>query len=253
MKKCSNCGAEYDSGLLKCPYCEFENTEAAQQIYHEKIDELAEKRQQIRKLPEKLTKRRTKVIFLAAVVFLAVGIVMAMGIRMVHNLLIQKEIETEEKNKKIMEELLAEGDYEGFCQYYEESADSFAVYEKYWEIKEIYYWYQQLVSRLESNREYFHEEDLKEVQTDIVAIAMETYSTLWYRAQDFLDDHKCFGNEEHIREICEMAETCFQEEYRVGDAILEEIKSVEQTEGAASARKFYRRLAEEVVENLWEQ
>lgn len=246
MRKCPNCGAEYDSQLLKCPYCEYENIEAAQENYREKIEELVEEREEIKNLPKKVAAKRTKIIFACVAVFLVVIILGLVGVEVYQKTSKKYQAKKEQENKEIMESYLANKDYATFYSFYQGLDYAYLVYNKYDEISTIYYWYECIESDFELQFKDYNKGN-KESHITWVALAMNEYGNMIRRADEYLNDNYRYGNEEHIQNICEMATARLKEMYRIDDAMIEEILAVEKERGADSAA--YNELAEKVVEN----
>lgn len=247
MKKCTNCGAEYDSELLKCPYCEFENTEVAQENYREKIEELIEEREEIRKLPKKVTAKRTKIVF-SAVAFMLLAVIFIMVLmEATQKMRKEQQVEQEQHNKDIMERYLNNKDYAQFYSYYQSLDYAYMVYNKYDEISTVYYWYECMESDFEYQFTGYNAGN-KDVHVTWVALALNEYCTMLKWADEYLNDNYRYGNEEHIQAICDMATERLKEMYQMDDAMIEAVLAVEKQRGEDST--VYNEIAEDVVENF---
>ena len=58
--RCSNCGAEYESDLAKCPYCDYINVNVAEKEYMQKLDKIKADLEEVKNEPAKALKKGFK-------------------------------------------------------------------------------------------------------------------------------------------------------------------------------------------------
>lgn len=72
---CPNCGALIPADAVICPYCQFENEDLARKAEEAGINELVQKHNdEVQKLPKKLVKKNTKLLF-AVIVVLVLSVI----------------------------------------------------------------------------------------------------------------------------------------------------------------------------------
>lgn len=245
MKKCINCGADFDSDLLNCPYCGYENVEAAQEAYHDKIEELVEAREEIHELPQKVTKKRTKIVAVVLVLLMVAAFLTAGVLAIKTKLQMRDEIKSEQENKQVMEEYLAKGDYKGLYNYLQDVEYSYTAYGKYIEVVDVYYRYEWFEGQIDFKDEYFWKVT-DDIKFDIIRDLLSDFNDVYVHADEQLNNNERYGNDKHIEAICDMAKTRFMEEVPVDEKMVERI--ISQADGES-----YDKIAEEILKAVLEE
>lgn len=191
MKICQNCGARYEDEQTVCPYCGAEDRKLSNRQYREKINRLRKQRQDIRSLPKMIPRKAVKVLgigVLAAVAMFA----LALGVLLiVQNIRKSGAQRLEEKNIALMEEYLQNGQFQELYDFYKELPYTYARYDKYKEVADVYYFYTVLERDLD-----WHQQDQRELLKDLKRLRDEV--------TEREDDQSRMGNESFLRRIYEM-------------------------------------------------
>ena len=139
MVRCPHCGAEYEEGLLHCPYCKSVDDYQDESEYLEDLDELRDKLEDIPeetlKHNERLQKKQAvndfrKIFVIVAVFFAAIGGIVLFETVMSGSTRGQMEKRTREKylwmqeNYPILDEMYEKEDYEGLLAKFREDGNS---------------------------------------------------------------------------------------------------------------------------------
>lgn len=138
MVRCPHCGAEYEEGLLHCPYCKSVDDYQDESEYLEDLDELRDKledipeetlRQNDRMQTKQAVKDFRKIIVIVAVFFAAIGGIVLFETVMSGSTQGQMEKRNREKylwiqeNYPILDEMYEKEDYEGLLAKFREDGN----------------------------------------------------------------------------------------------------------------------------------
>lgn len=243
MKICKNCGGSYKKNLELCPYCGAQSEEAAERYYQGQIKELKQQRKMIEKLPHFLQKKATRILFRAAIILLICFVIGFAINRVVQKKKAAEEKAKEQQNIAKMEELLAQSDFKGLHEFYVELPYSYVVYDKYWEISNVYYPYDYMMDYIEGW------EDAKErgwEDSYYVEQAIKWLREMCKEADEKCSDKKLMSNETYIAQIKDMGMGNFRKAFGVSEELLEEILSAEAS-NTEDEEALCKRLAEKVL------
>lgn len=136
---CKNCGAEIDENILLCPYCKTENEEVAYQEHREEIEGILNKAEEMKRRPERISKRInrgfSRLIFFAVAVFLALALLVFVVTRLVGD----RSVSRMEKQLARLEEYYSAGEYEKMQQYLRKVDNSYSTtFKKYKSVANLY-------------------------------------------------------------------------------------------------------------------
>ena len=248
MKVCSNCGAEYQNGFDKCPYCRMSDSEAVQKKHKGQVKQLKSQRDYIKKLPEIIPKKSTRYLVIGGGIALAVFLVVLLFVFVGKKIMVNQEAGKQQKNIEIMEEYLVAGDYAGLDEFYNDVPYTYTVYDKYREVTDFYSQYDFLLMSLTMVCDFGGKVD-KEQTLDDIAEAMMELRELCITADKACDDRSLMSNEQYIEEIKNMGITDFKEYLLVDDAVVEQVISEPEAE-ADEIPALYTELAEQIYDNL---
>ena len=163
MKICQNCGARYEDERTVCPYCGAEDRKLSKRQYREKINRLRKQRQDIRSLPKMIPRKAVKVLgigVLAAVALFALALVVLLIVQNIRKSGAQR---SEEKNIALMEEYLQNEQFQELYDFYKELPYTYARYDKYKEVADVYYFY----TVLEKRDLEWYQQDQRELLKDL--------------------------------------------------------------------------------------
>lgn len=192
MKICQNCGARYEDERTVCPYCGAEDRKLSKRQYREKINRLRKQRQDIRSLPKMIPRKAVKVLgigVLAAVALFALALVVLLIVQNIRKSGAQR---SEEKNIALMEEYLQNEQFQELYDFYKELPYTYARYDKYKEVADVYYFY----TVLEKRDLEWYQQDQRELLKDLKRLRDEV--------TEREDDQSRMGNESFLRRIYEM-------------------------------------------------
>ncbi len=139
MVRCPHCGAEYEEGLLHCPYCKSVDDYQDESEYLEDLDELRDKledipeetlRQNDRMQKKQAVRDLRKIFVIVAVFFAAIGGIVLFETVMSGNTQGQVDKRNREKylwiqeNYPILDEMYEKEDYEGLLEKFMESGNA---------------------------------------------------------------------------------------------------------------------------------
>jgi len=246
MRVCSNCGAEYQKDLQSCPYCGLINEGVVKAEHADRINKLKAQQREIKKLPQIIPRKALKYLAVGAVgllvIFVVVLIITFVGSKINNSL----EKNSVEKNKAVMDELLAEGKYEEFYEYYSEVDYTYAVYDKYEEIDELYYLYTRMWWSFDIIREYGGLVKDEDLIVDFVE-AMESLRTVYNETEILLNNEIRSGNDEHLKAIRDIAIEDFKEFMMVDSDVVDKIIFVPIEDDEP---EIYSEFAVQMLDNL---
>lgn len=248
MKICINCGAEYDDAFEKCPYCGMADREMAEEKHRGKVKQLKQQRQEIKKLPDLIPKKSTRYVVIAGGILLALFLLILMLVFVGKKIMLNVEAERQQKNIEIMEGYLEAGDYAGLDEFCREVPHVYAVYDKYREVTDFYFLYDNVYFDLDMVYKYGGKVDKESVLEDI-ADAMYDLRKLCIRADEACNDRSLMGNEQHIEELKDMGITVFKEYFQADETVVARVISEPETEGNEMPM-LYIELAEQFYDNL---
>lgn len=248
MKVCSNCGAEYENGFDKCPYCGMSDSEAIQKKHKGQVKQLKSQRDYIKKLPEIIPKKSTRYLLLGGGIMLAVFLVLLLVVFVGKKIMVNHETNQQQKNIEIMEEYLVAGDYVGLDEFYGEVPYAYTVYDKYREVTEFYSQYDFMLTSLTMVYDFGGKVDKEQILDDITDAMMELRE-LCITADEACNDRSLMSNEQYIEEIKNMGIADFKEYFLVDDAVVEEVISEPEAE-EDEIPALYTGLAEQIYDNL---
>lgn len=248
MKICSNCGAEYQAGFDKCPYCGMSDSEAVQKKHKGQVKQLKSQRDYIKKLPDIIPKKSTRYVLIGGGIILVVFLVVLLIVFVGKKIMVNHEADKQQKNIEIMEEYLAAGDYAGLEEFYKDVDYAYAVYDKYREVTDIYWQYDFMMMSLDMVRDFGGKVDKEKVLDDIVE-AMPELRELCEAADEACNDRSLMNNEQYIEDIKNLGIEDFKKYLMVDETIVEQVISEPESENGEMPA-LYTELAEQIYDNL---
>ena len=203
MKICQNCGARYEDERTVCPYCGAEDRKLSKRQYREKINRLRKQRQDIRSLPKMIPRKAVKVLGIGVIVAVALFALALVVLLIVQNIRKSGAQRLEEKNIALMEEYLQNEQFQELYDFYKELPYTYARYDKYKEVADVYYFYTVLERDLEWYQQALEnssEEFVSEYRRDLLKALKQLRDEVTERE----DDQSRMGNESFLRRIYEM-------------------------------------------------
>ena len=205
---CKNCGAKFDKESLICPYCHSENAEVAKEQKEKILKHYDEEEKRLHReakikseqAPGKIAKFTARTLCLLLVVFVLLTVLGIFGARAFSSMQHKKE----NRHKENLEEFLLNKDYLGMREYLDKKGLYGYTYEKYSQVKNVYWNYscfEDDLSYLEtySNAEYENEEILFNWANTALIDAKNAYK----RMITYTQDNAILNNENDIKEIYE--------------------------------------------------
>lgn len=246
MRVCSNCGAEYQKKLPNCPYCGLMNEGVVKAQHADKVNELKAQQREIKKLPQIIPRKVLKYLAIGAVcllvVFLVILIIVFVGSK-INNAFEKNSVE---KNKAVMDELLDEGKYREFYEYYSNMDYTYAVYDKYEEIGDLYHLYTEMWWDFDTIRDFGGLVNDENIMVDFIG-AMDSLRSVYNEAEILLNNEIRLGNEEHLKAIRDIAIEEFKEFMMVDSGVVDQIIFVPSDD---EEPEIYNELAAEMLANL---
>lgn len=213
--KCTNCGAEYDDSALKCPYCQYENSELALQKYNDEVNHLYRERKQIKNLPGIVASRAGKKVML-----ITLGVIVAIVALIVATNVNSQRVKRRDdtfyyQQVEIMDQMMRDGEYDKLSEHFNSLDYHSDYYHKFYEIKQVYYQYERLVELAEYYNQYKSD---YWIESSIQAIC-RAHSDV----ADFLNDEHRYNNNEHLKKILADCDEIFIKTFEVTDEEFEEI------------------------------
>lgn len=246
MKTCINCGADYNKELQYCPYCGMQDEEFVKRKHADRMNQLKRENLNIKKLPQIISKKAMKYLLICFACFLAVFFVSLIIVSIGSRINVSFKANKEKKNIEVMDEFLANGDYQGFYDYYEKVDYSYAIYDKYEEIERLYYLYSTMWWEFDIIIEYggkVSDTSIKEDFVDAMCILHDISS----EADELINNNARFGNEEHLKAIRDISYEDFKKFMLVDDDFVEKVISVPMEE---TEPEIYSEFAGQLLDNL---
>ncbi len=246
MQKCINCGAEYNKKLQQCPYCGMVNKQVVDKQHAAKLKNLKKEKARIKRLPQIIQGKVTKYLLIGALCLLAAFLVVFLFVFAGSKIGSMFRGNKEQKNIEVMEELLAQGDYRGFYDFYEDVDYAYAVYDKYEEIYRLYQSYERMRRYLDIICEYGGAVG-DELIVDDFLMAMDALRENYNNAGELLNNAERLGNEAHLEAVREKCMEDFKTFMHVEDDVVWQIVSVPMEE---EQPELYDELAGQMLDNL---
>lgn len=230
MYRCLNCGAEYDPGLSRCPYCGQENPEKAQEHYQKKITRLSAERRNLKNLPGIISRKvgsKLLACILGLVLLAIVGGAIAGVVTSVH-----RKLETARQQRVLeqMEELLRAEDYPGLKELCDAQEHAYLIYDKYDEVTLVYTRSLWLLDALKTCEEDQQREEDETFRMWNLAYAFERWNSLYEISQEYLNDESRRGNETYVQAILDQSRETMKSYLPVDDAFLDEIATMNESD-----------------------
>ena len=244
MKVCPNCGAEYQEQEESCPYCGFANEQFVQKQHEGRRKLLKRQREEILNLPKSIPKKSVRYLAIGGLILLGIFLLVVLAVFVGSKIKGSYEENQEQKNIAIMEEYLAQGDFEGLYEFYKELPYAYGVYDKYREVCDFYYQYTNMKWELDMYLEYRGLID-KEPLLEHLEGAMEKLRALCVSVEEAMQDNRRLSNEQYIEQLKIIGIVEFIEALQVDETVVEQILNAPQEENSP----LYKELAEQVYEN----
>lgn len=149
---CKNCGAEYPDESSCCTHCGTENFIISKKKKEEKFQELHNETVEIRKLPKKIVKKSSKLLWKIAI-SVSILIIIIFCFTYIGTLLNEKQ-KASNRNTYIseLETLYQSKSYNELYHYLKEKSLWQDIYLKYIQVGDSYYYYQEVLDILEDNK-----------------------------------------------------------------------------------------------------
>lgn len=157
---CNNCGAEISGKELLCPYCGAENADVAKKEQQDYIREYNRKKRALKKVPDKVVKKTTKVLVYGAGIVLGVIVLAFLVIMAFSNIMRGDMLAKQEKEINKLEEYYDAGDYSAMSEYLDKIDKRGGSYEKYCRVADLYNGMDWRIESLKSNSEFVVNIDL---------------------------------------------------------------------------------------------
>ena len=259
---CKNCGGEFDSSLLRCPYCGYQNKKEAEKQKSEILKKYDEEAKSIEKEAEQYTGKRTGQITRWILVLIGVLAVLGVIIAILYFLFIRKmdakAYDVVDNHKFTLDEMMETHDYEGMIDYIEQNDIQIIQHMKYKQVVDAYRHYSSALSSEKKLYEYAghmkqgdEEEQAKnrERWTGNVEAAL---TRILYDGSAVVRDYNKYGtddvflgNEEAITDMYESTASIF----RLAGFTEEEIQESALGEKSAIWDDLYQKL----VDYYWEE
>ncbi len=245
MKECTNCGANYQKDMDKCPYCGMQNRNVIEKKHKRKVAQLNRDKNMIKKLPEIIPKKSTRYLVIGVSILVVVFLIVFLFAVIFKQISVRMERNQEEKNIEKMEEYLVADDYAGLADFCNEIPYSRAVYDKYYEVVDLYSYYEELKRHLDIISAYGGEA-YKELILDEIITSTKCLRELYSATEVLLTDNKRLLNESELEEIRKIGITDFQSILFVDDIWIDRIVSEPEDEAIS---EFYKKLSEAIYDN----
>lgn len=205
--KCPYCGYEYDDSLLRCPFCNTENTKEAREQQQKTIWSLHEESQDIRKnMPKRMLQKADRMAG-KLLIRILIGIVFIVFLAALAGLLYQwNRSRILDRNLNKLEQCLQQQDFDQLYEYMDDIDDYTADYEKFYD---VFYAYRNLIYAQESLEWYYDSEkdeySSDEIRTWYLAAAISDCLNALNDTEPGLNDQLILGNEAALEELSSQA------------------------------------------------
>ncbi len=205
---CQNCGAAYEDGSLRCPYCHSENTRVADKMKSQILKSYdREAKNMEQSLPEEAVHRWTAYLTKGLLILLAVGVLAAVAAVICGRAFGGISHRGEAAHVKKLEAFCETGDYKALCEYMEEESLYGIKYQKYYEIKRVYSSFLSMKDDIMQINRIMEDDSLtEEEKADYagywVEMAMFHASEALTNGRQYIEDNIFMDNEEILESIC---------------------------------------------------
>ena len=223
MAICRNCGAQYSDGEDRCPYCGASHAEEAGRIVREDLREFERQREEVKALPKKQLKKRTKAALIVLAALAAAVLIWAAAGRIWGDASLGRKAAREDEATETMESYFQAGEYQELYDYYLSRDSHSPSDEKYWEAASAWSWMEFMretkaaLSGTEESYGYYG-----------ISYALSGCAEALRTIEQGLDDGIERGNEEVLREFEEEILTFFREDLKMSEEEIEAVKTMEE-------------------------
>lgn len=205
---CKNCGAVYEDGSLRCPYCHSENVRVAENMKSEMLKSYDREAKNMEKnVSEEAVHRWTVYLIKGLIILLAVGILAAVAAVIWGRVSGGISHSGEAAHIKKLEAFCETGDYKALCEYVEKESLYGIKYQKYYEIKRVYRPFLSMendimqINRIMKDDSLTREEKADYAEYWVKTALFHASEALTYGRQ-YIDDNVFMDNEEMLKSIC---------------------------------------------------
>ena len=206
---CKNCGAEYDKGSIRCPYCGTENIQAAGKQKREILQgydiEATRIRKEAEAFPQKTANRLTKGIVFAVGILALIGILFTILFIFYGKLSVRVKYRQEQIYLEKLETLYQEGRYEEMEAYSRKKDLYGRVYQKYTQVMEINRYYERMEASMDEiqllEEGNLSTEQKKELSEYWMQDALLQASNVLQKCREYTDDDAFLANEQVMEEF----------------------------------------------------
>lgn len=249
---CKNCGAEFEDASGICPYCGREDERASKEKHRKKVRGLLNQRADIQNLPNTITRKVSKKLWLLLLIFalvLVVGVVIVSVVAKQEN---AKQLADEQANREHFEQLLTEKRYEELYAAINEVSGTYG-YQKYVEVTGEYYTYTQIVKYCDYYVQDKTANRPKEGLIDDIFYVLKHLARLVNDCDGYVNDNKHLGNDSYLIEIKDLAYNYAAKHMGINDSIISRAceidKKYKKNYDYNSELADYKALALEVLGN----
>ncbi len=205
---CPNCGAVYEDGILRCPYCHSENTCVAEKMKSQILKSYDRAAKDMEKnVPGDAVHRWTVYLIKGLLILLAVGILAAVAAVIWGRVSGRLSHSGEAAHMKRLEAFCETGDYGALCEYMEKESLYGIRYQKYYEIKRVYRSFLSMENDMVQINQIMENDSLtEEEKADYSEYWVETAlfhaSEVLTYGRQYIDDNVFMDNEEILEGIC---------------------------------------------------
>ena len=210
---CNQCGAEYKSNLLQCPYCHSENPKEAKKqkrnILESYDKEAATIKKEAEKYPDKAANKYTKILLLVFGIVIVLGILAILGYTILGNVFFKLEMSGKDNHMEHLEELFTEGNAEAISAYLDDEDLYSSIYDKYHEVSYVYDYFQGMlrykaqISEI-CGYETFSTDEKKQTADAWIGWYVNDANKALMLSREYTEDKVFRGNEEMILSLQEM-------------------------------------------------
>lgn len=201
--KCTYCGYEYEDNLLRCPFCNTENTKEAREQQRETIWSLHEEgRDTLKNIPARMLQKSNRTTGKFLIRILTGIIAMVLLVTLAGFLYQWNQKRVLDRNLNKLEQYLQAQDFDQLCAYMDDLNDYSPSYEKFYD---VYYACRDL-SYAEESLDWYYDSEKNDYSSDEIRI--------WYLAaaisgclntlndtEPGLSDQLIQGNEAALEEL----------------------------------------------------
>lgn len=206
---CKNCGAEYDKGSIRCPYCGTENIQAAgkqkREILHSYDTEAARIRKEAEAFPQKTADRLTGGIVFAVGILALIGVLSAIIFIFYGKLSVSVRYRQEQIYLEKLEVMYQEGRYEEMEAYSRKKNLYGGTYQKYTQVMEVNRYYERMENSMDEIRLIeagdLSTEQKKELSDYWMEDVLLQASNVLQKCREYAEDDAFLGNEQVMEEF----------------------------------------------------